>query len=75
MSPKRRVANLLKESIEREERLIPIYSDYCAPFSDCLDFNPEMRRRLTETFLQLRDESREHKCGLESVVKELEALS
>ena len=72
MSIKRKLLRLIKKALETEEEVIPIYSNHCALFSGYLDLDPELRRQLTDTFIELRDKSREHKEDIENLIKKIE---
>ena len=75
MSLKQKLLHLLEKSMETEENLIPIYANHCTFFSGCLDINPDVRKKLVDTFLELRDKSREHKDNLESFLKNIKDRS
>ena len=75
MTVKRQLLHLMKNAIAMEETLIPIYTNHCTLFSDCLDFGPDVTKQLIDTFVELRDTSREHRDIIERVTKALEAQS
>ena len=72
MTPKRKLLGLIKNALETEEKLVPIYANHCRFFSDCLEFESAMRERFSKVFAQLRDDSRRHRDMLANLVKTIE---
>ena len=72
MISKKRLLRLVKKALETEEQIIPIYTNHCRLFSDCLELDESTRQRFIEVFAQLRDDSRGHRETLDRLFQTIE---